>query len=86
VDEATVNLRNNEKGYVWVLASLDKVYFFYRPTREGTFLDEMLAGCYGVLVSDFFSAYESVGCPQQRCLLHFLRDVNEDLQKNPFDE
>jgi hypothetical protein len=86
VDEATVNLRNNAKGYVWVLASLDKVYFFYRATREGTFLNEMLAGFRGVLVSDFFSAYESVDCPQQRCLLHFLRDVNEDLQKNPFDE
>jgi predicted RecB family nuclease len=86
IDEATVNLRNNEKGYVWVLASMDKVYFFYKPTREGTFLNEMLAGFRGVLVSDFFSAYESVDCPQQRCLLHFLRDVNEDLQKHPFDE
>ena len=25
IDEATVNLRNNDKGYVWVLTSLDKV-------------------------------------------------------------
>jgi predicted RecB family nuclease len=86
VDEATVNLRNDEKGYVWVLASLDKVYYFYKPSREGTFLNEMLDGFQGVLVSDFFSAYESVRCPQQKCLLHFLRDVNEDLQKHPFDE
>jgi predicted RecB family nuclease len=85
-DEATVNLRDNEKGYVWVLSSLDKVYFFYKPTREGTFLNEMLAGFRGVLVSDFFSAYESVDCPQQKCLLHLLRDVNGDLQRNPFDE
>jgi hypothetical protein len=85
-DETTVNLRNNEKGHVWVLASLDKVYFFYKPTREGTFLNEMLGGFRGVLVSDFFSAYESVNCPQQKCLLHFLRDINEDLQKNPFDD
>jgi hypothetical protein len=86
IDEATVNLRDNEKGYVWVLASLDKVYFFYKPSREGTFLSEMLDGFQGVVVSDFFSAYESVKCPQQKCLLHFLRDVNEDLQKHPFDE
>jgi hypothetical protein len=86
VDEATVDLRNNEKGYVWVLASLDKVYYFYKPSREGAFLDEMFNGFKGVLVSDFFSAYESVKCHQQKCLLHFLRDVNEDLQKNPFDE
>jgi predicted RecB family nuclease len=86
VDETTVNLRGNAKGYVWVLASLDKVYFFYKPTREGTFLKEMLAGFRGVLVSDFFSAYESIDCLQQKCLLHFLRDINDDLQKNPFDE
>jgi hypothetical protein len=85
-DEATVNLRSNETGYVWVLTSLDKVYFFYKPSREGTFLSEMLSGFTGVLVSDFFSAYESVDCPQQKCLLHLLRDVNEDLMKNPFDE
>src|SRR5690242_11973257 len=44
IDEATVDLRNNEKGYVWVLASLDKVYYFYRSSREGTFLNEMLEG------------------------------------------
>jgi predicted RecB family nuclease len=86
VDEATVDLRNNEKGYVWILASLDKVYYFYKPSREGAFLDEMFDGFNGVLVSDFFSAYESVKCRQQKCLLHFLRDVNEDVQKNPFDE
>jgi hypothetical protein len=86
IDEATVDLRNNEKGYVWVIASLDKVYYFYKSSREGAFLKEMLGGFSGVLVSDFFSAYESVGCLQQKCLLHFLRDVNDDLQKNPFDE
>jgi hypothetical protein len=60
VDEATANLRNDEKGYVWVLTSLDKVYFFYKPSREGTFLHEMLAGFQGVLVSAFFTAYDSV--------------------------
>jgi predicted RecB family nuclease len=86
IDEGTVNLRNDEKGYVWVLASLDKVYYFYKPSREGFFLNEMLEGFQGVLVSDFFSAYESVKCPQQKCLLHFLRDVNEDLRKHPFDD
>jgi hypothetical protein len=46
----------------------------------------MLEGFQGVLVSDFFSAYESVKCAQQKCLRHFLRDVNEDLKKHPFDE
>jgi Transposase IS66 family len=86
IDEGTVNLRNDEKGYVWVLTSLDKVYYFYKSSREGAFLNDMLKGFQGVLVSDFFSAYDSVGCPQQKCLLHFLRDVNDDLQRHPYDD
>ena len=39
-----------------------------------------------MLVSDFYAAYDSVPCPQQKCLIHLMRDINEDLHKNPFDE
>jgi hypothetical protein len=85
IDETEVDLRGR-KGYVWVLASMDQVYFFYRDSREGTFLKEMLGGFRGVLVSDFFTAYDSLDCPQQKCLIHLLRDLNEDQLKNPFDE
>jgi predicted RecB family nuclease len=85
IDETEVNLRGR-KGYVWVLTSMEQVYFFYRDSREGTFLKEMLQGFKGVLVSDFYTAYDSLDCPQQKCLIHLLRDLNEDLLKNPFDE
>jgi hypothetical protein len=37
IDETEVNLRGR-KGYVWVLTSMEQVYFFYRDSREGTFL------------------------------------------------
>jgi predicted RecB family nuclease len=84
-DETEVNLRGRQ-GYVWVLTSMEQVYFFYRDSREGTFLKEMLQGFKGVLVSDFYTAYDSLECPQQKCLIHLLRDLNEDLLKNPFDE
>ncbi len=40
----------------------------------------------GVLVSDFYSAYDSVTCHQQKCHLHLMRDINDDLLHNPFDE
>src|SRR5262249_7938328 len=66
--------------------SLEWVYFFYRDSREGTFLKEMLRGFSGVLVSDFYTAYDSLDCPQQKCLIHLLRDLNDDMLKNPFDE
>jgi predicted RecB family nuclease len=85
IDETEVDLRGR-KGYVWVLTSMERVYFFYRDSREGTFLKEMLRGFAGVLVSDFYTAYDSLDCPQQKCLIHLLRDLNEDVLKSPYDE
>jgi hypothetical protein len=84
VDETPVNLWKS-KGYVWVFASSDAVFFFYRDSREGSFLPDMLAEFNGVLVSDFFTAYDALEMPQQRCLIHLMRDLNDDLLKHPYD-
>jgi len=84
IDETPVRLQD-KKGYVWVMTSLDMVFFLYRPNREGGFLAEMLRPFSGVLVSDFYGAYDSLGCPQQKCLVHFVRDIDDDLLKNPLD-
>ena len=61
-------------------------YFFYRPNREGAFLPEMLKSFAGALISDFYSPYDSLSCPQQKCLLHFVRDIDNDLLKSPLDQ
>jgi predicted RecB family nuclease len=84
-DETEVKLKTG-KGFVWVFASLEEVVYMYRPTREGGFLREYLKDFHGVLVSDFYSAYDSMECPQQKCLIHLIRDINQDLLNNPFDE
>jgi predicted RecB family nuclease len=85
IDETSINLMK-EKGYVWVITSTDSVYFFYKKSREGSFLRDMLKKFRGVLVSDFYTAYDSFDIPQQRCLIHLMRDMNDDLLKNPFDD
>ena len=84
IDETTVRLRK-QKGYVWVMTTMDKVYYFYKSSREGSFLQEMLAKFSGVLISDFYSGYESLKCKQQKCLVHFVRDIDDDILKNPLD-
>jgi hypothetical protein len=84
IDETRVQLRH-QKGYVWVLTSMDKVYYFYKPSREGAFLKDMLAKFSGVLVSDFYAAYDSLKCEQQKCLVHLVRDIDDDLLRNPLD-
>ena len=85
VDETEVTLHSG-KGYVWVFTNLEEVVFMYRPTREGDFLKELLKDFRGVLVSDFYAVYDSIECPQQKCLIHLMRDINQDLLNNPFDE
>ncbi len=84
IDETSVRL-HKQQGYVWVMTSLDKVYYFYKPSREGSFLPEMLGDFQGVLISDFFTAYDSLKCRQQKCLVHLLRDIDDDLMRNPLD-
>jgi len=53
--------------------------YLYKPTREGEFLRELLKSFHGVLVSDFYSAYDAIECPQQKCLIHLIRDINQEL-------
>ena len=73
-------------GYIWVIASGSEVCYLFRDSREGDFLHDLLGEFHGVLVSDFFTAYDSLKCPQQKCLVHLMRDINDDLRKNPYDQ
>jgi hypothetical protein len=85
IDETEVRLRTGT-GYVWVFTTSEEVVYMYRPTREGDFLHDLLKNFHGVLVSDFYAAYDSLGCPQQKCLIHLMRDMNQALLDSPFDE
>lgn len=84
VDETEVRLRTG-KGYVWVFATAEEVMYLYQATREGEFLTALLKDFSGVLVSDFYAAYDNLPCPQQKCLIHLIRDMNQELLNNPFD-
>ena len=84
-DETTIALKDR-CGYVWAFAGLHAVVYFYADTREGDVLHRRLDGYKGVLVSDFYAAYDSLPCPQQKCLLHLMRDLNQAVLDFPFDE
>jgi hypothetical protein len=73
-------------GYVWVFSTMEEVVYVYSSTREGTLVKDILSGFCGILVSDFYAAYDSMECGQQKCLIHLLRDINSDLFRNPFDQ
>lgn len=84
VDEKKIRIKGNV-GYVWVFTNFEEVLFLYSPTREGTLLQSTLEGFSGVVVSDFYSAYDCLECPQQKCLAHLIRDINDAVLENPFD-
>lgn len=83
-DETKANL---QKGscYVWVFTNMEEVAFVLRPDRNAAFLQELLREFQGVLVSDFFSGYDSLKCRHQKCLLHLMRDLNDGLLTDPLD-
>ncbi len=84
--DETKGVVNGGGHYMWVFANLTTVAYVYSESREATILEELLHGFKGVLVSDFYAAYDSVPCAQQKCLIHLMRDINDDLHRNPFDE
>jgi predicted RecB family nuclease len=86
-DETKVCIKGRSTdGYVWAFATMMGVVYVYSPTREGDVVLDTLRGFKGVLISDFYTAYDAIDCPQQKCLIHLARDFNDDLLKNPFDE
>jgi predicted RecB family nuclease len=85
IDETQIDLQHG-KGYVWVLTSMEDVLYLYKPSRETAFLQDFLSDFKGVLICDFYPGYESLSCMQQACLVHLIRDMNDDLLGSPYDE
>jgi hypothetical protein len=84
VDETRINIQGVDH-YAWVFTDGRHVLFRMTETRESGIVRDVLGSYQGVLVSDFYPGYDSMLCRQQKCLVHLLRDINDDLWKNPFD-
>ena len=85
IDETEVKMKDCS-GYVWVFTNASATVYIFRCSREGSFLRKMLKGFKGVLVSDFYSAYDGLPCLHQRCLIHLIWDMNRAILDNPFDQ
>jgi len=85
VDETKINIEGVDH-YVWVFTDGQHVDFRMTETREADVVRDVLAGYQGVLVSDFYPGYDSMPCRQQKCLVHLIRDINDELWKAPFDK
>lgn len=85
IDETEMKLKDGS-GCIWVFASESAAVYIFRRSREGDFLRKMLKDFKGVMVTDFYSAYDGLPCLQQRCIIHLMRDMNRSILDNPFDQ
>jgi hypothetical protein len=77
VDETKINVRGVH-CYAWVLTNGRHVVFKFSKGRQISAVEGLLANYGGVLVADFYGGYDSLPCRQQRCLVHLIRDLNDD--------
>lgn len=82
---------DGHNGYLWSFSTPDTSetplrYFLYRKSRAGAVVTEALGDAFGgVLVSDFYGAYNVHLGFHQRCWVHFLRDLHELKKAHPDD-
>jgi hypothetical protein len=84
-DETQVMIKG-EVRYVWVFTGLEDVAYVYSESRDASIAQDLLNSFHGVLVSDFYAGYDSINCAQQKCLIHRLRDINEDVLRALFNK
>jgi transposase len=72
-------------GYVWTFSTPRERYFVRRGRDKGV-VDEVLGPAFqGVLVTDFYAAYNHYPGLHQRCWAHLLREIHSLRQLYPDD-
>lgn len=84
MDETQINVQGTNH-YVWVFTNGNYVFFRITETRESKIVHELLSNFKGILITDFYGGYDAIPCKQQKCLVHLMRDLNNDLWSNPYN-
>jgi hypothetical protein len=72
-------------GYLWSFCTPTERYFV-RAGRNKEVVDDVLGSAFtGVLVTDFYAAYDHYDGPHQRCWAHLLRDIHALGERHPTD-
>lgn len=85
--DETGGRENGINGYTWNF-NTDKIKFLlYRHSRSKLVVEEVLADQFeGVLVTDFYAAYNTYCGFHQRCWIHYLREIKSLLEQYPKDK
>jgi hypothetical protein len=67
---------NGRTHWLWCFTNHASTLFTIERSRAGPVVLKFLTDCFdGVLVSDFWGAYNVLTCVKQKCLVHLLRDL-----------
>lgn len=82
--DETGGRQDGVNGYFWSLSTPAAHVLMYRKSRGSQVVEEIVGSesekFSGILVTDFYAAYNTYTGFHQRCWVHFLRDIRE-LQK-----
>lgn len=74
---------DGKNGWAWVFTQPLLTLFVLDPSRGGKVARDALGAAFsGTLVTDFYSAYDALDCPKQRCLTHLLRELKTEGEKD----
>jgi len=77
---------NGRNGYIWTVSTPTVRFFQYVQSRAGAVAARLVGeGGTGVVVSDFYGAYDRLDRPHQRCWAHLLRDLQAVCDDHPTD-
>lgn len=82
---------NGQNGYLWTINTPDHTLYHIDKSRGAKVIAELLGKALGhdgqgksqTLVSDFYSVYDQFDGPQQKCLVHLLRELRDTVAKYP---
>lgn len=85
--DETGGRENGVNGYTWNF-NTDRIKFLlYRHSRSRLVVEEVLSDKFeGILVTDFYAAYNTYCGFHQRCWVHYLRDMKSLLEEYPNDK
>ena len=76
---------DGSNGYLWSFSTPTARYFVHGRRDKGV-VDAVLGPRFaGVLVTDFYAAYDHYAGPHQRCWAHLLREIDALVDKHPAD-
>jgi hypothetical protein len=74
---------NGKTWWLWCFANKAACYYLLDPSRGAAALEKFFAEAFdGVLVTDFWAAYNAFAAERQCCLAHLLRELEKVDQTN----